>query len=188
MKTILVCNQKGGVGKSVICDEICYGLERDQVSFNLYDLDQQGSLTHEARETEDAAVSVVDTPGALQDDMTKWIDAADMIIVPTLMTRKDLAPLERMIQLLEPFEGKKSILYVLNKWDRTNMTKDFIRWFDENYPNCKTAILASTTAIPQADACGKSIVEFAPKSQGSEHVKSIYGYVKTELNIREGWR
>lgn len=188
MKTILICNQKGGVGKSMLCDEICYALERDQVKFNLYDLDQQGSLTHEAREIDDAAVAVVDTPGALQNDLTKWIEAADMVIVPTLMTRKDLAPLERMIKILEPFEGKKPILYVLNMYDRTNMTKDFNTWFDENYPECNTAILARTTALPQADACGQSVVDFAPRSTGAEQIKNIYAYVKTTLNIREGWR
>lgn len=188
MKTILICNQKGGVGKSMLCDELCYALERDQIKFNLYDLDQQGSLTHEAREIDDAAVAIVDTPGALQDDLTKWIDAADMVIVPTLMTRKDLVPLERMIKILESFEGKKPILYVLNMYDRTNMTKDFNTWFDENYPECNTAILARTTALPQADACGQSVVDFAPRSTGAEQIKNIYAYVKTTLNIREGWR
>lgn len=29
MKTILVCNQKGGVGKTLIADEIAFNLESD---------------------------------------------------------------------------------------------------------------------------------------------------------------
>ena len=188
MKTILVCNQKGGCGKSTLVEEICYALERDGIQFNLFDLDKQGSLTHETREVKDAAVTIVDTPGSLQGEIREWIEAADMIIVPTLMTRKDLAPLELMIEILQPYEGKKSILYVLNEWDRTNMTKDFMNWFNANYPDCKTAILARTTAIPQADANSKSVVEFAPRCAGSEQIKGIYHYIKTQLNIREGWR
>lgn len=188
MKTILITNQKGGVGKSMLCDELCFAAERDQIIYSLYDLDQQGSLTHEAIENEDAAVAFVDTPGALQADMSKWIEAADMIIIPTLMTRKDLAPLERMIEIMEPYKGQKEILFILNEWDRTNMTKDFCGWFEEKYPDCKNMVLARTTAFPQADACGKSIVEYNPRCAGAKQIQGIWAYVKTALNIREGWR
>ena len=34
MKTVLVCNQKGGVGKSLIADEISFAFERDGVIAN----------------------------------------------------------------------------------------------------------------------------------------------------------
>lgn len=188
MKTILIANQKGGVGKSMLADELCYALERDEIIYSLYDLDQQGSLTHEAVERENAAVAIVDTPGALQGEMKKWIDAADLIIIPTLLTRKDKAPLERMIKIIEPYLGKKSILFVLNEWDRTKMTKDFCRWFENSYPECKSAVLARTTSFPQADACNMSIVEFASKSQGGNQISGIWAYIKTELNLKEGWR
>ncbi len=30
MKTILVCNQKGGVGKSLVADEIAFSFERSR--------------------------------------------------------------------------------------------------------------------------------------------------------------
>ena len=39
MKTVLVCNQKGGVGKTLIADELAFALERDKIRFNFYDLD-----------------------------------------------------------------------------------------------------------------------------------------------------
>ena len=32
-------NQKGGVGKTLIADELAYALERDEIPFNFYDLD-----------------------------------------------------------------------------------------------------------------------------------------------------
>ena len=188
MKTILIANQKGGVGKSMLCDELCFAAERDEIVYSLYDLDKQGSLTHEESEREDAAVAIVDTPGALQEDMSKWIEEADMIIIPTLMTRKDLAPLERMIEIVSPYQGKKEILFVLNEWDRTNMTKDFQKWFEEKYPDCKNMVLARTTAFPQADACGKSIVKYNPSCAGSKQIQGIWAYVKTVLNLKEGWR
>ena len=39
MKTVLVCNQKGGVGKTLIADELAFALERDGIPYNFIDLE-----------------------------------------------------------------------------------------------------------------------------------------------------
>ena len=46
MKTILVCNQKGGVGKSLVADEIAFSFERSGIPVSFYDLDTQGGTLH----------------------------------------------------------------------------------------------------------------------------------------------
>ena len=115
MKTVLICNQKGGVGKTLIADELAFALERDKIPFNFYDLDDQGSAIHQTSEDPDAAVQIVDTAGALQADLIKWIEDADFIIVPTMMSNRDAAPLERMISILDRFKNIKPTLYVFNR-------------------------------------------------------------------------
>lgn len=50
MKTILVCNQKGGVGKSLVADEIAFSFERSGIPVSFYDLDAQGGTLHRTRE------------------------------------------------------------------------------------------------------------------------------------------
>ena len=50
MKTILVCNQKGGVGKSLVADEIAFSFERSGIPVSFYDLDTQGGTLHETHE------------------------------------------------------------------------------------------------------------------------------------------
>lgn len=185
MKTVLVCNQKGGVGKTLIADELAFALDRDKIPYNFYDLDDQGSSIHHTKEDPDAVIQIIDTPGALQPQMLKWIEAADFIIVPTMMSNKDVAPLERMIGILEPYAGKKPTLYVFNRWNRFNITKDFIGWFNSKYPDLKTAIISDTTAFAQAGACGVSINEFQASNMGCKQIEYIYSSIKYELNLKD---
>lgn len=185
MKTVLVCNQKGGVGKTLIADELAFALERDKICFNFYDLDGQGSSIHQTHEDPEAVISIVDTAGSLQADMVKWIEEADFVIVPTMMSNRDAAPLERMIEILAPFKGKKPTLFVFNRWNRFNISKDFIAWFNEKYPDLKTTCLSDTTAFNQAGACGMSIHEFQSSNIGCRQIDHIYSSVKYELNLKD---
>ena len=96
MKTILVCNSKGGVGKSMIADELAFSFERTGTPMSFYDLDSQGGTIHKTNEAPDAQVAVVDTPGALQSQLTEYMKAADVIVIPTRTTSRDIEPLQRM--------------------------------------------------------------------------------------------
>lgn len=185
MKTVLVCNQKGGVGKTLIADELAFALERDKIPFNFFDLDDQGSSIHKTSETPDAEVQVIDTMGALHKNMTKWIEASDFIIVPTMMSNRDVQPLERMIKILEPYKNKIPTLYIFNRWNRYNITKDFIAWFNAKYPDLRTAILVDTTAFNQAGACGISIEEYQQSHIGCKQINHIYSVVKYQLNLKD---
>ena len=100
MKTILVCAQKGGVGKTTIADELAFSLDRAKLSYNFYDLDAQGGCIHEKQECDDAEYSIVDTPGALQEDMVGWMKSSDLIIIPTRPSMRDIPPLQTMIDIV----------------------------------------------------------------------------------------
>lgn len=188
MKTILVTNQKGGVGKTMLVDEICSMLEADEIKYNLYDMDQQGSLFHHPVKYEDAQVTIVDTPGALQKELKSWIEESDMIIVPTLMGGSEMAPFERMIEILEPYQGKKEILFILNRWNRFSMTRDFTKWFETKYPDLKSMVVAESIPLQQARAHCESIQNFNSRNQAAKQLLGIYGYIKTQLGLKEGWR
>ena len=44
MKTILIANQKGGCGKTLVVDELAFSFDRTDVKYSLYDLDGQGGI------------------------------------------------------------------------------------------------------------------------------------------------
>ena len=184
MKTILIVNQKGGVCKSLIADEISFALERDGIISNHIDLDQQGGALHDSNQNPDATVQVVDTPGALQKELISWIEAADFIIIPTKMTLRDQEPLIRMIEIMEPYKGIKPVLYVMNCWNRHNTSRDFENWFTETYPDFKTCNLSQSELFNHAAAAGESVVKFKKSSVVARQIEDIYAVVRYELGLK----
>lgn len=188
MKTLLVCNQKGGVGKTLISDELVSAFERDMIPCSYYDLDTQGGSIHKPKINPDAVVQVIDTPGAIQTELIKWIEDADMIIVPTKLSTRDQQPLETMISIMEPYQNKKPILYVLNGWNRYKSSKEFTDWFAATYPELKSSILAQSEMFNYASAYRMSVCEYKSNSMAAQQIQQIYSIVKFELHLTEGWR
>lgn len=187
MKTVLITNQKGGCGKTTISTSLAFRFEEEGIPFNYYDMDQQGGALFAGHKDENAVVNIVDTPGSLQKDLKKWIEESDYIIVPSLVGVFDVDPLKRMIELLSNYPDKK-ILFVFNRWTRFNNAKDFINWFENNWPNLDTAILANSTAFDDAFARGIPVTKYRPSSQVTKQIQEIYTLVKHGLNLKEGWR
>lgn len=114
MKNILICNQKGGVGKSLIADELAFSFERSQIPLSFFDLDRQGGTIHQTAQRVQAQAAVIDTPGALQRQLGEWIAHADVIVIPTRTTSRDIEPLMRMQRAVDagtrPGVDRKSVV------------------------------------------------------------------------------
>lgn len=184
MKTVLVCNQKGGTGKTTLADEIAFEFDRLNLKYDFYDLDGQGGCIHAGHEVEDAEYGIVDTPGALQKDMGKWMQNADLIIIPTKMTSKEIEPLERMIELVKQNNVKVPVLFVLNMKNQYSASKDFEEWFTEAHPECRTVVIPQSEIFVQAAASGMSVIDFKKSSVPAEKVKALVSIVKYELGIK----
>ena len=181
-KTILIANQKGGVGKTWIADELCFMCENADMPYTLRDYDGQGGLNHKPVESDDPALVIIDTPGALQPRMNEWIKEADLILVPTLMTKQCMEPLERMIEILKPWQrmGKKVII-VMNQWDRFTACTDFEEWFFEKYPDITTLTLSDSEVIKQAIEHGKSVVNYKKYSKSASEMMAFYEIIMNTL-------
>ena len=188
MKTILIMNQKGGCGKTLIADELAWAMERAKIPCNFADLDAgQGSARHKPKKVQDAEVRVVDTAGKLTSEMLECIKEADFIIIPTLTGSSDMRPLVRMVDIIRKNEITKPVLFVFNRFNRFSVCRDFLEWFDKNFPELKTTTLADTIAIQQAHYLGKSVCEFKPNSKGAKDIEKIISIIKFELGLRERW-
>ena len=172
MKTILFVNQKGGVGKTLLADETAFHFEKLCKTCFL-DLDMQGGAIHETTERkDDTQVMIIDTPGALNENMREWMKQADVVVIPTNCNRHDMVPLERMMQIAAEFDKEKFIV-VFNRWNRFTGTAEFINWFNVAYPGYKTFLLQNSVALTDAAARNMSITQFKPKHKAAETINDF---------------
>lgn len=179
MKKILICNQKGGVGKSLIADELAFSFERSHIPAAFLDLDGQGGTLHKTDQRRDAAAAVIDTPGALQKEMGIWMSEADVIVIPTRTTGRDIDPLLRMQEIAVRSAPKIPIVYVLNGWNRYRASADFKSWFEQE----KTAesiilTLPQSEMIVQAGAAGISVIEYAKSSAAASAMFTVINEIR----------
>lgn len=129
MKTILIANQKGGCGKTLVVDELAFSFDRTDVKYSLYDLDGQGGIIHEPKVIDDADYAIVDTPGYISDNLGELIQGADLIIIPTRTTYKDIPTLQTMLELIEQNGKSSDTMFIFNAWNRFNAAAAFEDWF-----------------------------------------------------------
>lgn len=129
MKTILIANQKGGCGKTLVADELAFSFDRTDVKYSLYDLDGQGGIIHEPKVIDDADYAIVDTPGYIYDNLGELIQGADLIIIPTRTTYKDIPTLQTMLELIEQNGKSSDTMFIFNAWNRFNVAAAFEDWF-----------------------------------------------------------
>lgn len=182
VRTILICNSKGGVGKSLIADELAFSFERSKTPFNFYDLDSQGGTLHKAKTDKRAAVAVVDTPGALTEKLGEWMSQADLVIVPTRCTSRDIDPLLRIRQAVMA-NTKAPALYVLNCWTRYRAARDFREWLAGQVGDAPILTLPQSEQFVQAGAFGVSVVEYAPQSAAAKDTLKLCNAVRELVGL-----
>lgn len=183
MKNILICNFKGGVGKSLIADELAFSFERTDTPYNFYDLDSQGGTIHKTAKSVSAIVSIIDTPGMLNEQLAQWVASAHLIIIPTRTTSRDIDPLKKMIEIVSANNKECPVIYVLNAYNRFKASKDFHEWLCKQVSSIIT-ILPQSELFVQASAYRKSIVEYAPKSKAALATLELCNKVREYINIQ----
>lgn len=160
MKNILVINRKGGVGKTLLCDELAFALDAKKVPYNFYDLDGQGGQLHEPCEMDGAEISIIDTPGALQGEMGEWIKDADLIVVPMRPTTTDMPATEVTLELIKDNAPGTPVVYVINGMNRFRATQEFVEFFMEEHKDDYVYGIPQSEAFTQAKLAYQSVQDY----------------------------
>lgn len=168
MYTILLLNQKGGVGKTTIADELAFAFERRGMTVAFVSTDPQGGNVHEVCDDPDYAESydfqIVDTAGVLKNGMDDWCRAADMILVPMLPSTRDVEPTMRTLEIAAASKTQAKTFIILNCFYAFGrLDRDLVEYLGgEDIP--VMAKIPRAVALAQAAAEGKSVAEYAPRS------------------------
>lgn len=181
MKTILVANSKGGVGKTTIASELAYAAQNSGLKFDYYDLDRQGGSSFSDRQDPESVLAIVDTPGALTEDLGKYIHASDLIVVPTRMSYRDQQPLELMIRTIR--DAGVPAIYALSQANRYRVCTDFIEWFKGAYPDEPVIAIPQSELFPQAGLAGRSVCQLKLDSFPAQQMNQLIGMIERQLHV-----
>lgn len=183
MKNILICTQKGGAGKSTIADNIAWSLERSGIKYNFYDLDAQGGVIHKTTEVEGAEYSIIDTPGSVQPELGKWLDAADVVVIPTGIGANEIGPLQKTMAHVKN-HAKCPVIYVINFVNNFKTARAFEEWLLSETGKAPVLKLPRSEPLAQAGIHGMSIVEYKKRDKAAKAIVEICNAVRKAVGIK----
>lgn len=190
MKTILMLNQKGGVGKTTLADELAFALERRGRTVAFVTCDPQGGSVHEVCDDPDVAETcdfqIVDTAGVLKGGVKDWCRQADLILVPMLPSTRDLEPTTRTLRVAEESGTDAPARVIVNAFYAYGaLDRQLIEYLGENGIPV-IAKVPRATAFSRAAAAGVSVAEYDRKGKAALAVERLTDNVLSELEKDNG--
>lgn len=167
MFTILIINQKGGVGKTTIADELAFALERKGETVSYISTDPQGGGVYASSSSNEAnndGFQIVDTAGVLTDNLNAWCHAANIVVIPMLPSSRDLEPTLRTYELAVASQTDAKIGFVINGYFSRGILDRQLKEHLTEQEFLVWAEIPKTVALPQAAAMGISIAEYDPNN------------------------
>ena len=205
MKTIVILNGKGGVGKSNITRHLAVAAEQESPNeVVLCDTDPQGSLADwwNAREAETPQLAIVslsefkikqpiiaaqfrylffDTAAAHAEEYAEIVQAADLIVIPVVPSPDDVRSLSRLT-LPVVKASKRPFIFVISKARLgTELLVSTIAALSEHGAVCKTIIM-QREGYAKASLTGSTLLEDEPRGKGSEEMRELWNFVKSRID------
>ena len=205
MKTIVILNSKGGVGKSSITRHLAVAAEQENPgAVVLCDTDPQGSLADwwNAREAETPQLATValsefktkqpaiaaqfdflfvDTAAADAEPYAEILETADLIIIPVQPSPDDVRSLSRLTLPVVKSSGKP-FAFVLSKARLgTELLVSTMAALSEHGAVCQT-IIVQREGYAKAALAGSTLLEDEPSGKGAEEIRELWNYIKSRID------
>jgi chromosome partitioning protein len=205
MKTIVILNSKGGVGKSSITRHLAVAAELESPgSVVLCDTDPQSSLADwwNARPSETPPLAVVgvaefadkqpllasrfhflffDTAAADAKQYTEILQSANLIIIPVVPSPDDIRSLNRLTLPVVKKSGRPFIFVMSKARPGTQLLFSTMGALSEHGTVCST-IIQQREGYAKASFAGSTMLEDEPGGKGAAEIQELWNFVKTRID------
>ena len=186
MQNILIIEEKGGSGKTTICSELVGSFKRTGTPSAFYDLDGQGGTLFEPYADDDAVVSVIDTPGSIQDRMGVWVSSANVVIIPTRCSQYDIPSFMRTLEIYKANRKKKCKLFiVLNQFTRWRSSTEFMEGIRKQNTGAEILTLPQSEIFLQAGMEQMTVIDYRPRSDAAKSCLALINTVRKAVKLPE---
>ena len=206
MYTIALVNQKGGSGKSTLAECLAVSAYLDGMASAILDIDPQGSAykwSKRRSESNPPVLSVTpanyedewirlkengadfvvfDTPARLDESTSRAIQLANLVIIPSKATVKDVERVGASFDLIGKTAQPKTFVVlnqVRSQGDRADQARSFLQ--AKGFSLCPHSF-GYRVAFEDADTTGQTPQETDPYGKASEEIKHVYKYTIEFLN------
>jgi chromosome partitioning protein len=204
MRTLVVANQKGGVGKTTLAGHLGVIAEQSKNGpVALIDTDPQASLSSwwNEREAETpifASVSIaqlaehlkelercgvklaiIDTPPAVTKTIRVVLAVADLVLIPTRPSPHDLRAVASTVEMVEK-AGKPMIFIINGAAARARITGEAAVALSQ-YGTVAPVTIYQRTDFAASMIDGRTVHEIDPKSKSSIEIIELWKYVNKRL-------
>ena len=204
MKVVVFASQKGGSGKTTLAAHVAVQAELSGAGpVALMDTDPQGSLTDWWNERESqtpvfaqASVArlvehveemreqgikllVIDTPPAITSTIGHVVSVADLVVIPTRPSPRDLRAAGATVDIVERLD--KALVFVVNGGHpRARITTEAVIALSQHGPLASTVVHQRTDfAASMID--GRTVMEIRTRSRSPEEIEQLWGYIGARL-------
>lgn len=205
MKTIVILNSKGGVGKSNITRHLAIAAELERPgAVVLCDTDPQSSLADwwNARASETPPLAVVgvaeftdkqpalasrfhylffDTAAADAQQYGEILKSADLIVIPVVPSPDDVRSLNRLTLPVVKRSGRPFIFVLSKARPATQLLVSTMAALSEHGSVCQT-IIQQREGYAKAAFAGSTLLEDEPSGKGAEEMRELWKFVKTRID------
>lgn len=205
MKTIVILNSKGGVGKSNITRHLAVAAEQESPNeVVLCDTDPQGSLADwwNAREAETPQLAIVslsefkakqpiiaaqfrylffDTAAAHAEEYAEILQAADVIVIPVVPSPDDVRSLNRLTLPVVKASNRQFVFVMSKARLGTELLVSTIAALSEHGAVCQTIIM-QREGYAKAALTGSTLLEDEPRGRGAEEMRELWNFVKSRID------
>jgi chromosome partitioning protein len=204
MKIIAIASRKGGVGKTTLAGHLAVQAERSGMGpVGLMDVDPQGNLADwwNARPSasplyvriplsrlgqevanlagQGLTYLIVDTPPTVNADVGELIALSDLVVIPTRPGPHDLRSIGATIDLVE--RAGKPLVFVVNAAvQNARITNETLALLSR-HGHLAPTVVHQRVAFASSMTDGRTVMEFAANSPGSEEIERLWSYLHQRL-------